>query len=79
MGEVKKMPMTKRQIIILENMRTQKNLSQEEFAEAIGLSRMSYVRRVKGEVDFYLTDIRNIHNYLGMSDEEFMSVFINEE
>jgi transcriptional regulator with XRE-family HTH domain len=78
MGEAKKMPMSRRQILILENMRAKKNMSQEEFAEKIGLSRMSYVRRVKGEVDFYLTDIRNIHEFLGMSDREFMSVFIKK-
>jgi len=63
----------------LEKFRTEHNMSQLQFAEAIGMSRSAYTKLVNGETDKLSVDtLKRIYNLTGRLCYQLMEIFTDD-
>ncbi|VFB17228.1 Helix-turn-helix [Urinicoccus massiliensis] len=61
----------------LKRRRINKDLSQQELANKIGVDKMTYWRKENGMRDFNRTEIENISKVLGLSPIDIKLIFFN--
>lgn len=50
----------------------------EYISKFLGLSRASFIYRMKGKVDFTITDVNKLRILLNLSDEDIIKIFFSK-
>lgn len=60
----------------IEELRKAKNISQEDFAKSIGMSRSGYFYKVNGLCKFDTEDISKIKKVLKLTNKQVIEIFL---
>ena len=63
---------------ILKSKLSLKEKTQKDLAKALGLSKVSVSKKVNGLSRFSLPEVKKIKDYLELTDDEVVEIFINE-
>lgn len=63
---------------ILKSKLSLKEKTQKDLAKALGLSKVSVSKKVNGLLRFSLPEVKKIKDYLELTDDEVVEIFINE-
>lgn len=63
---------------LLEIEMIKKKVSKKELQNAIGISRSAFYRKMCGEVELSREEIEKIIKFLGLTEEQVMSIFFDE-
>lgn len=58
---------------------SKKGLTNEDIAKVLGISRGSYQARLNSTVQFTLAEIKNIQEYLKLSDGDILAIFFAKD
>ena len=61
----------------LKAARVERNLSQQELARIIGVTKITYWRKENGHREFNRTEIENIKKALNLSSDDVDNIFFN--
>ena len=62
----------------LKGLRVEHDLTQEEFAERIGMARTNYLKKEKGRENFKQEQIDKIIKELNLTPKEVVEIFFNK-
>ena len=63
---------------ILKSKLSLKEKTQKDLAKVLGLSKVSVSKKVNGLSRFSLPEVKKIKDYLKLTDDEVVEIFINE-
>lgn len=63
---------------ILKSKLSLKEKTQKDLAKVLGLSKVSVSKKVNGLSRFSLPEVKKIKDYLELTDDEVVEIFINE-
>ena len=55
-----------------------KEKTQKDLAKALGLSKVSVSKKVNGLLRFSLPEVKKVKDYLDLTNDEVVEIFINE-
>ena len=65
-------------VSLLEYLMKQKGVTKSELATAIGVQYNAICSRLAGKVEFKLSEIQCIKDFLNLTDEQFIDVFFKK-
>jgi hypothetical protein len=63
---------------ILKSKLSLKEKTQKDLAKALGLSKVSVSKKVNGLLRFSLPEVKKVKDYLDLTNDEVVEIFINE-
>lgn len=63
---------------ILKSKLTLNEITQRDLAKRLGLAEVTINKKVNGAIDFSLEEIAKMKDYLRLSNDEVVKIFINE-
>ena len=63
---------------ILKSKLSLRERTQRDLAKALGLSEVSTNKKVNGTIKFSLNEVKKIKEYLNLTNDEVVEIFINE-
>ena len=63
---------------ILKSKLSLKEKTQTDLAKALGLSKVSVSKKVNGLLRFSLPEVKKVKDYLDLTNDEVVEIFINE-
>lgn len=63
---------------ILKSKLSLKEKTQKDLAKALGLSKVSVSKKVNGVLRFSLPEVKKVKDYLDLTNDEVVEIFINE-
>lgn len=63
---------------ILKSKLSLKEKTQKDLAKALGLSKVSISKKVNGLLRFSLPEVKKVKDYLDLTNDEVVEIFINE-
>jgi hypothetical protein len=63
---------------ILKSKLTLNEITQRDLAKRLGLAEVTINKKVNGAIDFSLEEIAKMKDYLRLSNDEVVEIFINE-
>ena len=63
---------------ILKSKLSLKEKTQKDLAKALGLSKVSVSKKVNGLLIFSLPEVKKVKDYLDLTNDEVVEIFINE-
>ena len=63
---------------ILKSKISLKEKTQKDLAKALGLSKVSVSKKVNGLLRFSLPEVKKVKDYLDLTNDEVVEIFINE-
>ena len=63
---------------ILKSRLSLKGKTQKDLAKTLGLSKVSISKKVNGTIKFSLNEVKKIKEYLNLTNDEVVEIFINE-
>ena len=63
---------------ILKSKLSLKEKTQKDLAKALGLSKVSVSKKVNGLLRFSLPEVTKVKDYLDLTNDEVVEIFINE-
>lgn len=64
---------------ILKSKLTLRERTQRDLAKALGLSEVSTNKKVNGTIKFSLNEVKKIKEYLNLTNDEVVEIFITNE
>lgn len=64
---------------ILKSKLSLKEKTQKDLAKALGLSKVSVSKKVNGLLRFSLPEVKKVKDYLDLTNDEVVEIFINEK
>ena len=64
---------------ILKSKLTLRERTQRDLAKALGLSEVSTNKKVNGTIKFSLNEVKKIKEYLNLTNDEVVEIFITKE
>ena len=63
---------------ILKSKLSLKEKTQKDLAKSLGLSKVSVSKKVNGVLRFSLPEVKKVKDYLDLTNDEVVEIFINE-
>ena len=63
---------------ILKSKLTLNEITQRDLAKRLGLAEVTINKKVNGAIDFSLEEIAKMKDYLNLTNDEVIEIFINE-